>query len=827
MTRTSTQSFRHLFAVLVLGTACAAPFDIARTGSLSPSPDLPGPVGERLLNAVLNHANEISSRRRLTTVFPNEQSPFHGVQMNFVNVNKGNLTFLNRDLVRLDRLPIVFGRVYDSAKTDAADFGPGWKLSVAESISRRGSQLVYTDASNSRYLLETDGPRVTSPFPHLTGIEGGRIMSGSIELDVAGLTKRFELIGNEFHLAEVSDKWGNTLTLHYDGESISEISSSHARAVSIQRNGEGLITGARGDAGAGVRYEYDGDGRLAAAFGIAGGVWTFAYDQQGRLTHFVDPRENSVLSASYGQSGKVIRIQSLYDDMMFDYAETHTRVETSLQTAATFWHHDSGLTAMAQDFAGHHTTVALDGMLRPAALTFDGATIAEFSHAETQVATITQAIGAQAGTSTLEYHFGGQLRGVVRDGRLVAEYDYDAYGNVIFANDEAGVREYRFSAAGLLQEAVMNGERVGLEMDELGRLVAAKSERQSVRVSYDDHDQVRDMSFLVHETDFYEAAEVEQSYSYGSGGFRADAVYAVSGEILNSVGYRYDDVGNLTRLIRHSPEEGQSTDEYIIGARNELERVTFGRGGARDFEYDRLGRITRYHSEAGSTAFQYDDVGRLSEVSIDGKTMLTSDYGPMDTDPVLEADERTFYTTLDIPVASSVFGPVEAIVYSRPRGAPFGAVRFIPTMGRFILQAPVSPDALANASLKRRAVAFTPVDEHMDRHRHLIPLVGDKPSSSLFIPPEYLSVNCAEVECFSFFGRVHTTVSARTVYVGETVYFTSEVGADAYCYEEWSPGGLFKWPIDHVVYPDDTNWDLAVYGYAPNGTPATMSYTYR
>ena len=877
------QKIGDVLAILALGAICTAPLAVAQAGSLSPSPELPGPIGDRLMNAVLNHANEISSRRRLTTVFPNEQSPFHGVQMNFVNVKRGNLTFVNRDLVRLDRVPIVFGRVYDSANTDDSDFGPGWKLSVSESIARYGQQLVYTDAGNSQHLLETDGTFVASPHPHLTAIAGGVDNGRSIRLHVAGLVKQFEQIGNRFFLVAVSDKWGNALTLHYDGEMVSGISSQNGRSVSIRRNPAGLIVGASDDAGGAVRYEYDANGRLAAAFSLSGGEWTFAYDDEHRLTDFVDPRDNTVLSARYDRSGNVTRLNSLYDDMAFEYFATHTRIETSLQQAATFWHHESGLTAIAQDFAGHFTQVSFDENLRATALSFDGATIAQLTYAGTdavseigpgigswtsthdidcvpgrpgrcidrqpgriddddyaafdfapllsgaanRIATITQTIGDEAGSSALEYHLSGQPSRIVRDGVLVAEYDYDAQGNVIFASDRAGIREYRFSADGLLQEAIMNGERVSFQMDELGRLSGADSGRQNVQLSYDANDQVLDMSFLIRETDFHEALQVAQTYSYGAGGFRTVSEYAAGGETLNSARYRYDDVGNLTELAKHSPAEGESTDVYAIGARNELERVSYGRGGARDFEYDRLGRIARYHSEQGSTAFQYDELGRLSQVSIDGETLLTSDYGPMDTDPVLDADDRTLYTTLDVPVVSAIFGSIESIGYSRPRGATFNAIRFNPTMGRFIVQAPPSPDALLRTSLQRRGVSFAPVDEHMDRHRHLIPLVGDKPSSSLFIPPEYLSVNCAEVECFSFFGRVITTVSAQTVYVGETVYFSSQVGEHAYCYEEWSPGGLSKWRFDHVVYPDSSDWDISVYGYAPNGTPATMSYTYR
>ena len=64
----------------------------------------------------------------MTTLFENRQSAFHGVQEDFVNTSADNVTFLVRDLVRVGGMPIVMGRVYDSALDggDAArDFGPG------------------------------------------------------------------------------------------------------------------------------------------------------------------------------------------------------------------------------------------------------------------------------------------------------------------------------------------------------------------------------------------------------------------------------------------------------------------------------------------------------------------------------------------------------------------------------------------------------------------------------------------------------------------------------------------------------------------------------
>ncbi len=94
-----------------------------RAGELVPPAGLEGYFADEVNSAefenrTLGYLNELSARQRLTTVFPNEQSPFYGVQLNYVNVGEGNLTFLMRDLVRGARLPIVVGRVHDSRIRD-------------------------------------------------------------------------------------------------------------------------------------------------------------------------------------------------------------------------------------------------------------------------------------------------------------------------------------------------------------------------------------------------------------------------------------------------------------------------------------------------------------------------------------------------------------------------------------------------------------------------------------------------------------------------------------------------------------------------------------
>jgi hypothetical protein len=64
-------------------------------GVVVPAEHVAAVRAEATAASALHIVNELSNRRRLTTFFANEQSPFYGVQVNYVNVGRGNLTFLN------------------------------------------------------------------------------------------------------------------------------------------------------------------------------------------------------------------------------------------------------------------------------------------------------------------------------------------------------------------------------------------------------------------------------------------------------------------------------------------------------------------------------------------------------------------------------------------------------------------------------------------------------------------------------------------------------------------------------------------------------------
>jgi hypothetical protein len=155
----------------------------------------------------------------------------------------------------------------------------------------------------------------------------------------------------------------------------------------------------------------------------------------------------------------------------------------------------------------------------------------------------------------------------------------------------------------------------------------------------------------------------------------------------------------------------------------------------------------------------------------------------MDVDPVHETDAHTPFTPIAEPVASAVFGTLEEIAFTRTEGTPYGFVRFAPTMARFIMREPhiAPPDAALLASLKRRNLASRET-------LNPTPILGfDKPSNSLFIPPEYFSVNCWY--CWAgATGFELERVGSGPVTVGQTVNFVADADYSVcYSYESWWP----------------------------------------
>ena len=207
-------------------------------------------------------ASELSSRTRANIYFANPQDIFRGVQLNYVNVGSGNLTFLRRDLVTSGRIPIVFARIYDSSASGSADFGPGWMLSAAETISienhtakllnEAGSVIEFSKAGDDKFMLAKNRP---SDY-----LELRKTSENTLQLKLrTGFTKEFTASGNQFLLTKVTDRNGNSVHLAYTDGQLSKLENAN-HFIEIKRDQQGKITSIQDDQGRKVSYQYDATG---------------------------------------------------------------------------------------------------------------------------------------------------------------------------------------------------------------------------------------------------------------------------------------------------------------------------------------------------------------------------------------------------------------------------------------------------------------------------------------------------------------------------------------------------------------------------------------
>lgn len=729
-------------------------------GTLAPAHAEPNnqPFEDYAKRVALDYLAEISERRRLNTFFENEQSPFNGVPIGYTNVRAGNLTFLNRDLVRLDRVPIVFGRVYDS-RLGSGDFGPGWKLSVAERVTWSGEAFEYTDAGNSTFRLTGHGDQLRSPHPHLTGITAGHIDKDTVRLHHLGLVKTFRRHKEAFLIASVEDRHGNRLSMEYENGYIVGIASQNGRSVSIERDAAGRIIRAEDDLGRTVSYEYR-SGLLVQALDLGGNEWRYRY-AAGRLRSVTDPRGAESLSVRYA-GAKVAQVRVQHDRFTFRYDAQSTRVTNALQQAAVFWHHPSGLTQTAQDFAGALTEIEFDQHLDARSLSFEGQRVASINYVDHVPAQLRRHDGDQPLAYDYRYE-NGKLRTVSLDGNGIARYRYDAQGSVIRAFDAEGDRRYRLSGDGRIESIEQDGTRIGLVPDRIGRIGAFRVNGElRASLEYDDADRVS----------VIRVNGESATYTYEEAGFRDIATYGDVGRI----DFVYDEVGNM-RQTGFDFKGRALTDRYQVGSTNQVASIDGETGDDVTFDYDRAGRVSTIYQGARHADVLRDELGRVTSLEMDDNELFSIDYSPMQIDAVIAADAKSNRVRVDSPMVSHVFGSLEHIAWARARGSVHGLIRFEPGMARFIItdEPYLAPDAATYSSLKRRSVPLRADEERFDV------LAFDKPSNSLFIPPEYYSVNCTI--CVASVSSAEMTANGQTgpvtVTVGENVDF--EVTASGSC----------------------------------------------
>ena len=270
-------------------------------------------------------------------------------------------------------------------------------------------------------------------------------------------------------------------------------------------------------------------------------------------------------------------------------------------------------------------------------------------------------------------------------------------------------------------------------------------------------------------------------YTYDERGFRKAAEYG--GRVSSTLGY--DAAGNLVRykIATGAPVLSQ---RYEIGDYNEVVGIRTGEGPDVSFDYDSTGRLIAAHAGARTAAVAYDDLDRAVRVDLDGNAVALYAYAPADADAALVADR----ITSDTPVpagTSAVFGTMESVIYTRPAPMDLGPVVYEPTLRTFVAtHRHLVPDAVLASSLDRRMLQWR--GGEVDGR----PFGIDKPSGSLFVPPEYRSVNC--FVCTQSLQSASVTVTAAPK-AGQAFDVLLSAGGTCIIDEGGSQGAGFGAPV--------------------------------
>ena len=458
-----------------------------------------------------------------SVLFPNPQSLFDGLRVGFVNTSSGNLTFRRRDIVTRAQGPAVFARVYDSRIAANYDFGPGWRLSLAEELLVDGDTAVYVDEAGARHAFARTGtawtaspptPRhaaTTLDFADVDGIRIAVLADG----DAVRTFEQADAAGARYVVRLVRTP-ARELVFDYDGGRLAAVSHDGATLFEVERDRDGRIAAVRDGHGRSVRYAYDADGRLETVRDIAGSDWHYLYRDDGLLGGAVDPEGRTYLAADYDAAGRAVR--AFADGRLHDYAYAPegTTVAEAAGEVHALTRNAAGVTMALSSTTGDSWSLTLDAANRVSTLTLPERTIGYAYGGHGRVATMTVA-DAVSGTTRMR------------------SYDYDAQGRLVSASGGGADATVTY-AAGLVR--IDDGGKVfEYEVDDRGRVAwVQRGAEPEIRV---ERDQAGDV---------VEISQGHRSVRFGRDdlGRIVDAVFADGG----SARYFYDDLGNR-RLAEH------------------------------------------------------------------------------------------------------------------------------------------------------------------------------------------------------------------------------------------------------------------------------------
>jgi YD repeat-containing protein len=354
--------------------------------------------------------NELTERRRVNTFFKHQNTDLtKGLQKAFVNTSIGNLNFERRDMVVIDKSPIRFTRVYDSSRTDEADFGKGWYLASSDN-----NKLI--DQNNQLQKL-------TTPNGHFVNIE--RNNKGFISL-ITDNNRSVSYKYKKDQLTTVTDMGGKNWQYNYSGKGLlTKVTDPQGyKAAIFKYNNQGKVTYSNIR---GVKHDYAyKDGYIVVTNQTA---TKFSYDQ-GKvktLSHIKDDGTIEQFTLNYTEQGQLSELLSgKILVQYFTYSETGRPLTiTGDGPTRTYTYADNGNLLSQQNGEILRTfSYTADGLLQT--LT-QGSQTTQFEYNKT--GKLSQVTFPDKSFHQYDYNELGFRKQTIRKSGTSISYDYDSLGN--------------------------------------------------------------------------------------------------------------------------------------------------------------------------------------------------------------------------------------------------------------------------------------------------------------------------------------------------------------------------------------------------------------
>ncbi|SAK39693.1 RHS repeat-associated core domain-containing protein [Caballeronia ptereochthonis] len=635
---------------------------------------------------------------------PTTQKPNNKAVAEPIDVQTGAFYNTWNDLKVNDIMPLSLDRKYSSADSNSHVFGIGanaffgMHLYSADSsfntlqlVLASGEGLVFNIVAGT----QTTWPLAGTVWEH-TGTDSAfygatlQFFNSPSEIWIItlkdGTTMGFQSeVPNQ--LLWIKDRFGNALTLNYNGGLVDQLISPSGRSITLNYDSGNRISTATDNSGRAISYRYNSTGTLAEVDFPDKTSEKYTYDSNKRMLTMQDRRGNAWVTNVYDANGRV-SMQTYADHTAYQFVyttDTHNNVTaatitdpngnnenvtfdpvsgytatdtyaygTALAQTTTYVREASGLVDSETDALGRKTAYSYDALgnvtsvTRLAGTTNAVTTQLTYTTDYNQLASVTDPLGhvTQFGYTN------GCLTQVTDPLNHASTITCNTAGQPRAATDALGNKvSFGYNGYDLSRITDPLGRSIHYVTDTLGRRTATRDPLGNVTlVAYDTNDRVVSATDALNQT---------TTLNYDGNGNLTSVALPNTGVIT----YVYDNrnrlitrtdamnqseswaYSGLGQVLTHTDRKGQIT-EISYDALNRRSLVSYADGSGTQANYDAGNRLTSLvDSASGTLSWGYDDLDRVTGTSsAQGSLSYTYDAAGRRTGMTAAAQATATYT---------------------------------------------------------------------------------------------------------------------------------------------------------------------------------------